>query len=1234
MLDRDKQRFASARAQRCHWVVYLLLTAGLMMAWTGPGGWCEAGQIELAVDAPKPLPPEESQKLFRLPAGFHIELVASEPHVADPVAMAFDARGRILVCEIHGYNLEGYLDVLELNKTGVLDKAVRRIPAPPEAIAQAEKEQYGTVKVLQDTDGDGRIDHASVLADRLPPCYGVVPARDGAIVLCAPDIVYLADRDGDGTAEVRQTLFTGFGVGELWTRINNPRWAPDNWIYGVCGARSGGTVRGPNLAENVRLGSVCFRFKSDGTALEAASGRTSGFGQAIDDWGDRYLVTNQQHVLHVLPIPYRYLARNPFYAAPNLTQNISSYGHPARVYPTSKPDPWRRARAADPAWVRFYGAAEATANGYFTAASGQAFYSADQFPPEFRGNHFSVDNAQNMIHRCLLSSNGVSYLARRPREDERTEFLTSTEQWFRPVNLLTGPDGALYLVDMYRDVIEDYSAIPRYLQQLYIKSLIAGANRGRIWRIVANGAKPTEPCDLSRATNAELVAQLAHPNYWWRTTSQRLLVERGDRSVAGSLSKLAKSGATPQVRMHALYTLDGLDVLTAQVAGEALSDPHFAVRAHALRLAERWLDTDPALASRVLNMTSDPHPRSCLQLALSLGQSSDQRAVAALARLASDRGEDPWIAAAVLSSCAETADQVLATLLRRKSELKEGFGLLQSLASVVGARRDRQQVGNLLQAIGKQQDDRPILLACLRGLVQGLEQGRPLSLGSVDIVGSLRGLLVHDDAEVRQLSLKLAKLVRLEQTREMKVIFAQAQKTALDDEEPLPRRVEAISLLAGAAFEQLSAVVTELLDARQPLDLQLAAVKAVAAAEGPGVTPLLLSGFAGHTPKLQAEVMNAIFARQDRLPALLQAVRQGTVPRSSLDAVRREQLMSHRNAQVAKAARELLAGQSASQARQQVLAKYQEALSLPRDNTRGKAVFDKQCSKCHKLGDKGYEVGPDLLTARTRADETLISDILDPSNQITVGYNNYTVVTEDGKMFNGVLAAETATSVTLRREEKQETVILRKDIEEMRASALSMMPEDLEKEVAPQDVADLLGFLRQSLGSAGTSALVLFDDNEEFLKLLNQGKGRAWLESRDSLSGKASLAIAPPQRFSPRIPGWQYRISQNPGPGEYRYLRFAWKQRRGGHGVMLELAANGAWPAPDDQRCRYFSGKNTSGWNAVQVAEEAPNRWTVVTRDLWQDFGSFTLTGIAPTAMGGEALFDQIELLPAISATP
>ncbi len=305
---------------------------------------------------------------------------------------------------------------------------------------------------------------------------------------------------------------------------------------------------------------------------------------------------------------------------------------------------------------------------------------------------------------------------------------------------------------------------------------------------------------------------------------------------------------------------------------------------------------------------------------------------------------------------------------------------------------------------------------------------------------------------------------------------------------------------------------------------------------------------------------------------------------------------------------------------------YQQALQFPRAAERGKAVFEKQCSKCHKLAGEGYEVGPDLANARTRADETLLSDILTPSEQITVGYNSYSVTTQDGRIYSGVLAGETATAIMLRAEESRETTILRQDIDELIVSEVSMMPDNLQAEVAPQDLADLLGYLRKTLGEQPLSSIVLFDEDPRFVDQLWEGEGEAVIERRDCYQGGAALRVAPPQRFSASIPGWQYRIAENPAPGEFRYLRFAWKQPEG-DGIMIELAADGLWPSGGESRFRYVSGRNTTSWQAVRVAHEPPREWTVVTRDLWQDFGSFLLTGIAPTSLGSDGLFDRVELL-------
>jgi putative membrane-bound dehydrogenase-like protein len=1205
-------------------ILAAVFLAAVGSGWLSPRESPGATGIPPATDAPKPLAPAESRKRFQLPEGFAIELVAAEPHLAEPTGICFDAQGRIFVCELHGYNLDGYYDIVELNKTGVLDKAVRRIPASKEAQQRADQETYGTVRLLE-TDRAGRVLRSTVFADRLPPCYGIVPARDGVIVLCAPQIVFLADRDGDGKAEVRETLFSGFGVGEIWSRISNPRWGPDNWIYAAAAMSSGGTIRGPHLKGEVKLGNTGFRFKPDGSRLEPVSGGTSGFGLAFDDWGDRFLCTNQQHALYVAPLPYRDLARNPYHAAVDPVVNISSYGHPAKVYRTSKPDPWRFQRGQQPEWVKFYGAAE-TSSELFTSACAPAIYQADQFPEAYRGNHFSCEPAQNLVHRCLLEPQGAGFRARRAIDGK--EFLTSTDQWFRPVNLTVGPDGALYVVDMYREIIEDYSAIPRYLQQQYVESLRNGHDRGRIWRI-RHGEEPLAPAlNLAEAGTAKLVAELASANVWRRLTAQRLLVERGDKTAIQALKDLCRSAQSPQARLHALYTLDGLDALQPELLERAVEDAHFGVRLHGLKLAERWLDKEPALLAKVLQRADDPHPKVRLQLAFTLGESHDAKVLPVLARLAESEGQDPWMQAAILSAVPDRSTQLAERLLRSGSE--RGLSFLRPLAAVTGARNHEEEVARLLRFIAdlKGQKSAATQLLILTGLAEGLQRNQvkqPLSPAGQE---ALEQLLQQSAGEVQQKVLQVAGLVKLRESTGIRAVRLAAVKTALDDKQPVQERLAALASLAGVPASE-AAPLQELLDARQPLDLQLAVVGVLASGEGPEAGSALLRNWQKASPRVRTAILNATCSRKDRLPLLLDAIEKKLVDASSLPAQRQTQLLENSDAAIRARARSLLAAPRTSADRKRVLQRYQGALTLPRDSKKGKAIFEKQCMKCHQLNGRGSIVGPDLAAVQNRPDESLLVDILDPSSAIVAGYRAYTVTTQNGKIFTGVLAAETATSITLRREQGAEDTILRKDIDELLASSVSLMPEGLEKEISPQDMADLFGYLREMLRPRPRN-LALFDGDRAFVKVLDEGEGKAIVMSEEPFTGKASLRISPPQRFSPRIPGWNYSIVEKPGPGEYRYLRFAWKAPAAS-GIMLELADSGAWPAAGAARGRYYSGQNSTSWKAVRVSEQVPREWVVVTRDLWKECGPMKLTGIAPTAMGGDAFFARIELLASMA---
>jgi len=1202
------------------------LVGSLLLSWLAVANdGTDAADIP---DIPKPLPPEEQIELFQVPEGFRVEFVAGEPMLEEPTAMAFDAQGRIFVCECHGYNLDGYEDAAEWKRKGIEpSREIIRYSATKQSRERAAKGTFGRVRLLEDTDGDGRMDRSTIWADRLPPCYGVVAAREGVIVLCAPDIVYLADRDRDGRAEVRETLFTGFNPWEIWSRINNPRWGVNNWIYAVGGVSGGGTIRGPALPRELHAGDGCFRFKPDGRALDPVSGRTSGFGQAINDWGDRFLLSNNQRALYVAPLLYRYLARNPYYAAPQTTLSVGGAGY-MEVYPVSHAHPHKIERSARPEMMNKYGAKETAPNGYLTAASGPCIYQATDFPPEYCGNHFCCDNAQNMILRGVITRQGTSYKISRAEGEENREFLTSTHLWFRPVNLTLGPDGGLYIVDMYREIIDDYSVFPRDLQLKYMDSLIRGDRMGRIWRVVAKDATKRRKVNLQNASTAELVAELSNANAWWRQTAQRLLVERGDKSAVGLLGAVVRHRKTPQGRIHTLYTLDALGGLDAALIEEALDDPHFAVRVHALRLADRRLDQRPALIAKVCRMIDDSDPGVRLQLAFTLGESKDEQVVPALAELVARCGNDSWVQAAVMTSVPDRPFQLLAAVIHRQDDPGHSHALIPPLASMVGARHDDQEIGQLLNMIAEIEtgDSARLQAASLKGLFQGLNRGKPQPMTSPAGQNALRRLLANTSAEVQQLALHVAGQVKLQESPEMEAAFAAAGETALDGSRSVEERRGAVALLASAPFALLSPVAGELLDARQPLDLQLAAVRALSSTDQPKAASVLLANWQSYTPKVRAAVIDAMFSRKDRLGELLRAIDQGTIKPSALDASRRMQLLENSDIAIRQRAKTLLAAEGAGKGRAEIVARYRAALAGLRDPKRGKEVYEKHCAKCHRLKEQGYDVGPDLASAFTRGDKTIVADILDPSSQITVGYRSYTVITEAGRIFTGVLGAETATSITLRKEEKAEETILRRDIDEMAASELSLMPEEMEKEVDPQDVAGLIAFLRETLGPPAPTAVTLFEDDSSFVQALTDGAGKATIRREDRLSGTASLAITPPYRGTRRFPGWEYRIVENPAPGEFRYLRFAWKSRRGS-GVMLELAGNGSWPPADEPRWRYYSGKNTTPWPGQQVSAHAPDDWAVVTRDLWRDFGEFTLTGIAPIAMRDEVLFDRIELL-------
>jgi putative membrane-bound dehydrogenase-like protein len=961
----------------------------------------------------KPLSAREERATFRLPKGFRIDVVACEPEVVDPVALAFDEDGRVYVAEMRGYPNDGV-------GTGTISS--------------------GKIKLLEDRDGDGYYERATTFADGLRFPTSVLPWRGGLLVAVAPDIAYFEDRDGDGKAERRRTLYTGFHLANIQQLINGLQWGLDNWVYGSAG-NNGGTVRSVEKPDQpaLTLGNRGVRFHP---AVPGSLQPTSGggqFGLAADDWGRWFTATNSQHLRHIV-LPDHYLQRNPSLPVRAVTLDIPDHGAACQVHRISPFEGWRverTTRRREGSEARRFSPTELVPGGFITSACGPVVYTADLFPEPYRGTTFVCDPANNLVHRDVLEPNGATFVARRAEADG--EFLAATDNWFRPVNLVLGPDGALYLLDYYREVIETPLSLPDDIKkQVNLES----RGRGRVWRIAPEGSKPGQKPALRKASAEELVRHLAHPNSWWRLTAQRLLIERQDRTAVRPLQELARDASRPQGRAHALWTLHGLKALEDALIEGALTDPTPGVREQALRLAEDRLAASPRLRAAVVACADDPDPRVRFQAAFTLGEADSPEVAAALARVARRDVDDPWTQVAVLSSARHLAPGLLEALARDKDYIRGSRAthvqFLTRLAALVGAsaaEADLVSTLNLLAVEGNRPEGWQV--AVLEGLGQGMQNsGQPLSQLWEAPPPGLRKAVAQARAS-----------------------FSQAGVAARDAQRAIAERLDAVRLLGYGPYSLAASVLPELLTPANPAEIQLAAVRALALHRPAKVAELLLAQWGSYSPGVRREVLEALFARAERIPYLLTAIEHNQVLAGQLEPARVEQLRRHPKADFRQRVHKVLAGQVTPD-RHKVVQEFRSALDLKADPGRGKAVFKKTCATCHRLENEGVEVGPDLLSAlRTKTPEGLLIDLLDPSREVDPRYINYVVFTKAGQTLSGMMAADTASSITLRRAEKVEDTVLRNQIEDIQATSKSVMPEGLEMQLSKQDVADVIAYL-------------------------------------------------------------------------------------------------------------------------------------------------------------------------------
>ncbi len=978
-------------------IVPLACSAIVLVAFLSPPGfstWFLSSQSKNHSEN-KSLTSQEELRTFQISPGLRIELVAAEPQIESPVAMAFDENGKLWVVEMRDYP-----------------------NGPPKG-----EPPLGRIRVLQDPNADGYYETSTIFAENLNFANGLLPWQGGVIVTAAPNILFLQDANRDGKADKQVVLYEGFAEQNPQLRVSHPNLGIDNWIYVANGLRGGSILRkGQPKSQAINLRGKDFRFDLIHNRHEAITGMGQ-FGLTFDDWGNRFVCDNRHHLRHIV-LEDRYLKQNPYLAAPKLIHDPSDCeggigGSGGKIYPLSKN------------WT--------TSNlhaGTFTAACGVFIYRGDLLPKKYQGCAFTCDPTGNLVHREVLHPRGVTFNAL-PGEKKK-EFMASSHEWFRPVFLSHGPDGALYLIDMYRAVIEHPQFMPPELKNR--PDLTWGRNKGRIWRIVPknHSEEPVRP-QLGKATSRELVALLEHANPWYRTTAQRLLLEKQDKSAVKALERLCFHSKTPLAKVHAAYLLNSYEALDMPVIEKLLSDENSNVRKQAILLCESRLTTSPKLQTLVAGLSQDEDPKVRYQVALSLGECQSSAKIAALGRIALSFAKDNWIRTAVAVSAGNQTGKLIDYLLVTTGGIKNiastgQVALLNELCQVVGSRQNKNEIRDLL---GKHL------------------KGKNLVLEMILVDGVAQGLARRGTSLSRYLQQNLPEEKRLQKS--IQNVLESASKLALDENKDFTRKL-AIRLVAHLPLEDAKEVLQKLRkDPKQ--SFRLRAIQILSNFNDKEVGTLLLKDLDRNSLRMRREVIAALLQRTNRLPILFRAIEERKINPNEIPLAQVRQLLRHRNKEIRNKASKLLV-KTLPADRKKVLAQYSAALKIKGDPRKGKAIFKKNCAICHKIAGIGMDVGPVISDTRTKTLAALLTDILNPNQAIDNDYMSYVVSTKSGKVLTGIIANETSTSLTLKRAENKTDLILRKEVDQILSSGVSLMPEGLEKNISVPEMADLLSFLK------------------------------------------------------------------------------------------------------------------------------------------------------------------------------
>jgi len=953
---------------------------------------------------------KKAQDSFQIEPGMRIDLIAAEPLVIDPVAIAFDADRRMYVVEDRGY------------------------PDPAEG---GSPTTLGRIALLTDTNGDGVYDKRSDFATGLTYPNGIMPWRGGVFVTCSPDIYYLKDTDNDGIADVRKVVLTGFFATQTaQIRMSHPTLGLDGWVYVTAGL-NGGNVTSPEHPDRpaVSFKQTDGRFNPETLEFQVTGGK-SQFGLTFDAYGRRFGCSNRHPIMHSVIEPW-YLRRNANLLFNETVQNVSKVEAEAVVYPVS-----RSVTSAD-FIPKLIGRSHA---GTFTAASGLMVFNGSGLTPGHQGNIFICESAQNLIQRQIVQADGVSFSSK-PAYAGR-EFLSSTDEWFRPVSVQHGPEGGLYLADMHRKVIDHPSYVPEEARPGL--DWESGKTDGRIYRIVRKDfvqKKYDKNTGLSSASSAaDLVKYLSSAEEWERNTAHRLLIERNDKSLVSLIKKVAFDSPFPESRTRAVWLLNSLRSLDLLTLKRALADKVSAVREQGVLLAGDKFKEHPELVEAVVYASNDEAIRVRFNSALVMGFMEGQQVIQSLAKLAARDGADKWFRAAILSGIEKRMPEFLATFrTQQKADPAAFASVMKDLGQLFGNGGSAEEGRILLKEVLASNGDPEWRIATMLGLAEGIS-GRAKDFGS-----SPKGLLYAIQGNNASAS-EIAALDKFIGTV-LAIAGNQTNKTKL--------RISATALLGYTDFERSNSTLQKMLTPSTPPDLMLEAISAFTRLDDPRGAAILLTkeAWPAYTPRIKSAVVAAVVSKPSFIKELFTAIEKGTIKGAELSSADRLRLMSDKNMEIGERSKNLFKELEGGD-RMKVYQEYKGALSASVEAKLGKAVFQSACSACHTYKNEGGKVGPDLTGVKNQPADALLLHILVPNYEVLPAYQSIAIRTTDGRSFSGWLVSETENSLTLRTTFGTDESILRRNISSLTNSGLSLMPDGLEQSISKDEMSKLIAYLK------------------------------------------------------------------------------------------------------------------------------------------------------------------------------